>query len=53
MAAGLTYRSLTDTAGGTLEWWWAQSEERRANARNWPSPEKEKEAIQRIKEAGS
>lgn len=51
MAAGLHYRSLTDTARGTLEWWQAQSEDRRANARNWPSPEKEREAIQRIKEA--
>lgn len=49
MAAGLHYRSLTDTAAGTLEWWYAQSEERRANARRWPDPEKERAAIERIK----
>lgn len=47
MAAGLHYRSLADTASGTLEWWHAQSEERRANARNWPTPELEAEAIKR------
>lgn len=49
MAAGLGYRSLTDTASGILEWWYAQPEERRANARRWPDPEKEQAAIARIR----
>jgi 2'-hydroxyisoflavone reductase len=48
-AAGLHYRSLTDTASGTLEWWYAQTEERRQNARRWPDPEKERAAIEQIK----
>ena len=52
MAAGLTYRSLSDTARDTLEWWHSQSEERRANPRRWPDPEKVSAAIERI-EAGS
>ena len=49
MAAGLNYRSLTDTAAGILEWWHSQPEERRANARRWPEPEKVQAAIERIK----
>jgi 2'-hydroxyisoflavone reductase len=47
--AGLRYRPLADTASGTWEWWQAQSAERRANARNWPSPEQERELIERIR----
>ncbi|MEJ2402571.1 MAG: hypothetical protein P8Y52_14485, partial [Xanthomonadales bacterium] len=47
--AGLHYRPLADTASGTWEWWQAQSAERRANARNWPSPERERELIERIR----
>jgi 2'-hydroxyisoflavone reductase len=49
MAAGLHYRSLADTANGTLEWWLAQPEERRANSRRWPSAESEQQAIERIR----
>jgi 2'-hydroxyisoflavone reductase len=49
MAAGLVYRSLSDTASGILEWWYAQTDERRANARRWPDPEKVKAAIGRIR----
>jgi 2'-hydroxyisoflavone reductase len=52
MAAGLTYRSLADTANGTLAWWQAQSDERRANPRRWPSPEQEQSAIERIRSTG-
>lgn len=49
MAAGLRYRSLTDTAAGTLEWWRSQPAERQANPRRWPSAEQEAEAIARIR----
>ncbi|MGD8928653.1 MAG: NAD-dependent epimerase/dehydratase family protein [Lysobacterales bacterium] len=51
MAAGLRYRSLADSAAGTHEWWMAQPEDRRANPRRWPSPEQEKAAIDRIRNA--
>jgi 2'-hydroxyisoflavone reductase len=47
--AGLHYRPLADTAAGTWTWWQAQSAERRANARNWSSPELERELIERIR----
>jgi len=47
-SAGLHYRALADTAAGTLEWWNSQNEERRANPRRWPSPEAERQAIERI-----
>lgn len=49
MEAGLNYRSLADTAQGTLEWWYDQPEERRLNARRWPTPEEEAAAIAQIK----
>jgi 2'-hydroxyisoflavone reductase len=48
MNAGLHYRSLVDTAAGTLEWWQSLPEERRANPRNWPSAEIEQAAILKI-----
>jgi 2'-hydroxyisoflavone reductase len=51
MQAGLVYRSLADTASGTLDWWHSQSEERRQNARRWPSAEQERAAIERLKKA--
>jgi len=47
--AGLDYRSLADTAAGTLEWWKSRPAERRASPRRWPSPEKEKTAIASLK----
>jgi hypothetical protein len=47
--AGLQYRSLADTATGTLEWWQAQPAERRANPRRWPAAETEQAAIAKIK----
>jgi 2'-hydroxyisoflavone reductase len=49
--AGLHYRPLVDTATATLDWWRAQSDERRANARNWPTAELERRLIDRLKEA--
>lgn len=49
MAAGLHYRSLADTAEATLEWWLAQSDERRANARRWSPPELERDLVEKIK----
>jgi 2'-hydroxyisoflavone reductase len=52
MAAGLQYRSLADTAGGTLSWWQSQSEERRANPRRWPTREQEQTVIEQIKAKG-
>lgn len=45
-AAGLRYRPLADTARATLAWWRAQSAERRANARNWPTAEQERAALE-------
>ena len=49
MRAGLDYRSLADSVHGTLEWWRAQSAERRADPRGWITPEKEREAIARLR----
>lgn len=49
MDAGLGYRTLADTATATLEWWRSQTEERRANARNWSPPELEQQLIERVK----
>lgn len=46
--AGLHYRSLAETASGTLEWWQSLPEERRANPRRWPSAGIEQAAILKI-----
>lgn len=51
MEAGLNYRSLADTATGTLEWWQSLTAERRSKARQWPSAEKIDMAISRLKAA--
>jgi 2'-hydroxyisoflavone reductase len=51
MAAGLSYRSLADTASDTLDWWQSLDAERRANPRRWPAAEKVQQAIARLKEA--
>lgn len=48
IAAGLTYRSLADTVRDTHAWWMSQPEQRRANARGWPSPEAEAAVISRL-----
>ena len=52
LAAGLTYRSLADTAEGTLAWWQSLPDERRANPRRWPTAEQERAAIERIGAGG-
>jgi hypothetical protein len=44
-AAGLRYRPLSDTAAATLAWWRSQPDERRAQAKAWPAPELEQEAL--------
>jgi 2'-hydroxyisoflavone reductase len=46
--AGLSYRSLVDTAKATLEWWRAQPDARREKPEGWPSREQERQAISRI-----
>lgn len=48
MDAGLNYRSLSDTAAATLDWWHSQPEERRASPRRWPTVEQEQAAIKAI-----
>ncbi len=48
IAAGLTYRSFADTVRATHEWWMAQSEERRANPRRWPTAEVEAAVLARM-----
>jgi 2'-hydroxyisoflavone reductase len=40
-AVGLQPRPLAETARATLDWWRAQSAERRAKAEGWPSAEQE------------
>jgi 2'-hydroxyisoflavone reductase len=52
MAAGLSYRSLADTAEGTLAWWQGLPAERRASPRGWPGAEQERSAIGRIGAGG-
>lgn len=53
-AAGLRYRSLADSAAGTLDWWQSLPAERRAAARGWPSAEQESAVIASLGEsAGS
>lgn len=53
VAAGLTYRSLATSIQDTWEWWNAQSQERRANARGWPSAEQERAVIEKLKAVAS
>lgn len=44
-AAGLQPRPLADTARATLDWWRAQTPERRAAAEGWPSTEQEQAVL--------
>ncbi|MBS0379478.1 MAG: NAD-dependent epimerase/dehydratase family protein [Proteobacteria bacterium] len=46
--AGVHYRSIADSGRGTLEWWRAQTPERRAAARRWPTAEQEKTILARL-----
>jgi 2'-hydroxyisoflavone reductase len=45
---GLGYRSLTDSGTATLAWWRAQTAERRAAAKNWPTAEQERAILGRM-----
>ena len=49
--AGLHYRALADSASDTIEWWQAQTEERRSKARGWETPEREQEVIARARQS--
>ena len=49
VGAGLSYRSLAESIRDTGEWWFAQSPDRRAGARGWPTPEQERAVIERIR----
>jgi 2'-hydroxyisoflavone reductase len=40
--AGLSYRPLSQSGRATLEWWRAQTPERRAAAKHWPTADQEK-----------
>jgi 2'-hydroxyisoflavone reductase len=42
LQAGLSYRPLSQSGRATLEWWRAQTPERRAAARHWPTADQEK-----------
>jgi 2'-hydroxyisoflavone reductase len=49
LQAGLSYRPLSETGFGTLEWWRAQTPERRAAAtKYWPTPEQEKAVLEHM-----
>ena len=49
LAAGMSYRSLMDSALGTLDWWLGQPAERRAKARRWPTEQQEMGALAKLK----
>ena len=49
MTMGLGYRPLVDSAAATLEWWRAQSAERRSDPRGWISPDQERAAIAKLR----
>jgi 2'-hydroxyisoflavone reductase len=48
IAAGMSYRSIAETAVDTHTWWTAQPAERRDNPRRWMTPEQEKAALARL-----
>ena len=49
LRAGLSYRPLSETGRATLEWWRAQTPERRAAAaKYWPTTELEKAVLERM-----
>lgn len=50
VAAGMTTRSMAETIAGTLEWWNAQPEERRASLRWGLSADRESAAIAKLGE---
>ncbi|MEQ1580413.1 MAG: NAD-dependent epimerase/dehydratase family protein [Steroidobacteraceae bacterium] len=48
-AAGLTVRPLLNTARDTLEWWNSLPAERRSNPDGWPTPQQERQALERLR----
>jgi 2'-hydroxyisoflavone reductase len=48
---GLGYRPISDSGRATLEWWRAQTPERRAAARRWPTAEQEQAVLARMSAA--
>ena len=48
--AGLTYRSLVETATAIQNWWETQTSERRGNPQGWLSSEREAELIKKLKQ---
>ncbi len=46
--AGLNYRPLSQSGRATLEWWRAQTPERRAAAKHWPTAAQEKAILDAI-----
>ena len=48
VAAGLEYRSLATSIRDTHEWWSAEPDERRRNARNWPTAEVERAVLESL-----
>jgi len=49
--AGLNYRPLSQSGRATLEWWRAQTPERRSAARYWPTAEQEKAILDAMSRA--
>jgi 2'-hydroxyisoflavone reductase len=45
LRSGLRHRPLLDTAKATLDWWRAQTPERRAQVEGWPTAEQERAAL--------
>jgi 2'-hydroxyisoflavone reductase len=52
LGAGIAYRPLADSVMATLEWWQSQSDERRANPRDWPTADQTRAALERIRGEG-
>ncbi len=51
LRAGLNYRPLSQSGRATLEWWRAQTPERRAAAKNWPTADQEKAILDAMSRA--
>jgi 2'-hydroxyisoflavone reductase len=46
---GLHYRPLADTADATLSWWRSLTPEQQAEAKRWPTPQQEQQALALLK----
>jgi 2'-hydroxyisoflavone reductase len=49
--AGLSYRPLSQSGRATLDWWRAQTPERRAAAKHWPTADQEKAILDAMSRA--